>query len=63
MIYRWKDIFKTFSNGILRAPKYLKCQLVCLEKQIYSCLATAEHGGQKNRNEKTNAVLFRHVVY
>ena len=46
------------SNGILQAPKYLKCPLVSQEKQICSCLAAAKHGGQKNRNGKTNVVLF-----
>ena len=39
-----------FSNGILQAPKYLKCQLVSQEKQISSCLTIAEHGGQKYCN-------------
>ena len=52
--------FQKLSNGILRAPKYLKCQLVSQEKQICSCLAIAEHGGQKIRNEKTTAVFFSH---
>ena len=47
------------SHGVLRAPKYLKCHLVSQEKQIYSCLSTAEHGGQKNCNENMTAVLFR----
>ena len=49
-----KDLF----NGILQAPNYLKCQLVGQGKQICSCLATVEHGGQKNRNGKTTAVSF-----
>ena len=33
------------------------------KKQISSCLVTADHGGQKNRNRKTNVVLFYHVFY
>ena len=55
--------FQDLSHGTLRAPKYLKCQLVSQEKQICSCLATAEHGGQKNRNGRTTTFLFRHVFY
>ena len=55
--------FQDISNGILQAPKYLKCQLVSQSKQICSCLATAYQGGQKNRNGRTTAVLFRIVLY
>ena len=50
--------FQDLSNGILLAPKYLKCQLVSQEKQICNYLATAENGGQKNHNEKTTTILF-----
>ena len=55
--------FQNLSNIILQAPEYLKFQLVSQEKQICSCLATVEHGGQKNRNGKTTAVLFLHIFY
>ena len=51
------------SSGILKAPKFLKFQLVNQKKQICSCLVTANQGGQKNRNGKTIAVLFYHVFY
>ena len=53
--------FRDLSNGRLQASKYLKCQLLSQEKQSRSCLAIEEHGGQKNRNGKTTAVLFHHV--
>ena len=49
---------QALSNGILWAPKYIKCQLVSQENQICNCLTTAEHGGQKNRNGKTTAIFF-----
>ena len=55
--------FQDLSKGILQAPKYLKIQLVSQEKQICSCLAIAEHDGQKKRNGKVTAVLFCHVFY
>ena len=37
--------FQDLSNGVLQDPKYLKCQLVSQEKQIYNYLTTAKHGG------------------
>jgi hypothetical protein len=43
--------------------KFLKCQLVNQKKQISNHLLTADHGGQKNHNGKTIAVLFYHVFY
>ena len=49
-------------NVILQALKYLKCQLVSQEKQICNCLTIIEHDGQKNRNGKTTAVFFHHVL-
>ena len=55
--------FQDLSNGVLQDPKYLKCQLVSQEKQIYNYLTTAKHGGEKNRNVKTIAVPFCNVFY
>jgi hypothetical protein len=55
--------FQDLSNGILKAPKFLKLQLLNQKKQICSRLVTADQGGQKNRNGKTTMVLFYHVFY
>ena len=59
--HHWKGILKTFSNGILKAPNFLEIQLVDPKKQICSRLTSAYHGGQKNRNGQTTAILFYHV--
>jgi hypothetical protein len=50
--------FQDISRGMLKAPKFLKFQLVNQKKQICSRLLIADHGGQKNRNGKTITVLF-----
>ena len=42
--------FKHLSSGILKAPKFLRLQLVIQKKQIYNRLTSADQGGQKNRN-------------
>jgi hypothetical protein len=34
-----------------------------LKKQICNSLVTADHGDQKNGNEKMYAILFYHVFY
>ena len=51
------------SSGILKAPKFLKLQLVNPQKKNCSHLASADHGAQKNCNEQTTAVLLYHVSY
>ena len=56
----WCDILL---ERYFQAANYLECQLVNLENQICSCLTIAEQGGQKNRNGKMRAVLFRIVFY
>jgi hypothetical protein len=50
------------SSGMLKAPKFLKFQLVNQKKKCIR-LVNAYQGGQKNRNGKTTTVLFYHVFY
>jgi hypothetical protein len=46
--------FQDLSSSILKAPKLSKFQF----QKIYIRLVIADQGGQKNRNEKTTAILF-----
>jgi hypothetical protein len=55
--------FQNLSSGILKAPKFLKLQLVNQKRKICSRLLTADQGGQENCNGQTNAVLSYHVFY
>jgi hypothetical protein len=58
--------FQNLSSGILKAPKFLKFQLVNqIYIYIYICifLVTSDQGGQMNRNGKTTAILFYHIFY
>ena len=68
VIYSWKGIEKKkLPKGILGTPK--TCNIIVAKQKIKICshLVTACQGGQKNRNEKTTAVLFSHsfllVIY
>jgi hypothetical protein len=58
-----EEYFQDLSNGILKAPKFLKLQLVNLKKQICSRLTSADQGGQKSHNEQMTTVPFYHVFY
>jgi hypothetical protein len=61
-MHHWKGIFKTFVRYI-KSSHILKI-LVGKPKKKCIRLVTANHGGQKNRNGKTNtAVLIYHVFY
>jgi hypothetical protein len=62
VIHHWKGVFKTFPTVYYKPPKFLNFQLV-KPKKIHSRSASAEQAGQKNRNGKTIAVLFRNVFY
>jgi hypothetical protein len=39
-------------------PQKFKITVTKQKRKIYSRLVTTDHGGQKNRNGKTNTVLF-----
>ena len=51
------------SSGILKAPKFLKFQLVNQKKQICIRLVTVNRGGQKTCNGKMPTGFFYHVFY
>ena len=51
------------SNGVLQVWPISKSLVGKPKKQICSRLATTDHGGQKNHDEKTTMVLFRNVFY
>ena len=55
--------FQDLSNDMLQAQKYVKCHSVTEEKQICSCLSTAEQGGQKNRNGQNDCGFFFRIVF
>jgi hypothetical protein len=56
--------FQDLSNGILKAPKFLKLQLVNQKKKkTCSRLTSVNQGGQTNCNGQTTVVLFYHVFY
>ena len=54
---RWYTVGKVFLRYIT-SPKLPKLSVGKSKKQICSCLATAEHGSQKNRNKKTRIVRY-----
>ena len=54
-------LFQDLSNGMSKAPKFLKLQLVNNKKNSH--LVSADQGGQINRNKQTIVILFYHVFY
>ena len=61
VIYRWEGLEKYLCNGILHVLVGLKSQSQNEKRKIFNRSVTADQGGQKNRNGKTTAVLFRIV--
>jgi hypothetical protein len=65
MVFRasfWRGA-RHLSKGILKAPKFLKFELVNQKQQICSRLTSADRGGQKNRNGQMIAIFYNNVFY
>jgi len=62
LIYRCQGLENTFST-VYYMPQFFFKSVVKQERKICNHLVTANHGGQKNRNRQSTAVLFYHVFY
>ena len=62
VIYRWKGLEIPFQRYVTR-PKTFNFAVAKWTINLYSCLVTANQGGQKNRNGKTTVVFFHIVFY
>jgi hypothetical protein len=63
MLYTFRKVFSRPFQWYIKSPEIPKMLVGIPKKQICSWLRTTDQGGQKNRNGKMIAVLFRNVFY